>query len=261
MIFLTSSTSLAQDSCMVRPSCADMGFYKTQAECEGKDFIRCIFDASAYYCPESGENCDFGDYTLIECPANGVCDYYDCGGATQYKLDSCKSGYKLNSDNTGCEICTWGAYTSKDCPIGRRCSPKECGNTIQYRVLGCDDGYYEIYGDCEECTNGCDVYGDIHEFDSTNKPNGAYILCGECDTGIVYYHITGCDTDEKLNDAGDNCIPCDETGEYKYFVCPYEDQGAICDSIQCGNNTLYRFLGCKEGSIEIEGADICELAE
>ncbi|MBE6453230.1 MAG: hypothetical protein E7012_07080, partial [Alphaproteobacteria bacterium] len=93
ILLLSSSTSLAQDSCMVRPSCADMGYTKSATDCEGKKAISCPFDITLFYCPESG----FSEYPLETCPDNGV-----CSELTQYKLDGCQNSYELSSDGLTC---------------------------------------------------------------------------------------------------------------------------------------------------------------
>ncbi len=52
LVILMASTSLAQDSCIVRPSCADMGYTKTIDDCSGKTTLKCPFDLTAVSCEE-----------------------------------------------------------------------------------------------------------------------------------------------------------------------------------------------------------------
>ncbi|MBE6453246.1 MAG: hypothetical protein E7012_07160 [Alphaproteobacteria bacterium] len=139
ILLLSASSSLAQDSCMVRPSCADMGYTKSATDCEGKKAIACPFDLSAYYCPEVGESCDFSEYPLPECPTNGNCTKLECGGATLYKLDSCQSGYVMKPDKASCQSCGFEAdwYYSDWCPNNGYCEEVTCGGLTKYVVQDC----------------------------------------------------------------------------------------------------------------------------
>ena len=62
LVILMASTSLAQDSCIVRPSCADMGYTKTIDDCTGKTTLKCPFDLTAVSCSasEAAIECDWG---------------------------------------------------------------------------------------------------------------------------------------------------------------------------------------------------------
>ena len=62
LVILMASTSLAQDSCIVRPSCADMGYTKTIDDCTGKTTLKCPFDLTAVSCSasEAAVECDWG---------------------------------------------------------------------------------------------------------------------------------------------------------------------------------------------------------
>ena len=78
LVILMASTSLAQDSCIVRPSCADMGYTKTESQCEGKDSIKCPFDLTALFCHENESSEIEPDPEPIECDfgylsQNGEC--------------------------------------------------------------------------------------------------------------------------------------------------------------------------------------------
>ena len=43
-------------TCTVAPSCADMGYDKTAADCEGKKMLKCPFDLTAVSCEEGGDD-------------------------------------------------------------------------------------------------------------------------------------------------------------------------------------------------------------
>jgi len=140
---------------MVRPSCADMGYTKSASDCVGKKAISCPFDTTAYYCPEVGESCDFSEYPLTECPANGNCTDFECGGTIQYKLDGCQSGY-TQSGNT-CIVCSFPDYSLTSCPAGGYCTRYECGGTTKYTLDSCVSGYYVNgwYDSCSPCSEAC----------------------------------------------------------------------------------------------------------
>ncbi|MBE6453239.1 MAG: hypothetical protein E7012_07125 [Alphaproteobacteria bacterium] len=98
IMILLSSSSLAQDSCMVSPSCESLGYTKSATDCVGKKAISCPFDTTLFYCPESG----FSEYPLETCPDGGV-----CSELTQYKLDSCQNSYEISSDGLTCNACNF----------------------------------------------------------------------------------------------------------------------------------------------------------
>ena len=62
LMLVMASTSSAQDSCIVRPSCADMGYTKTETDCEGKTTLKCPFDLSAVSCEVGNENNENNNY-------------------------------------------------------------------------------------------------------------------------------------------------------------------------------------------------------
>ncbi|MBQ9731594.1 MAG: hypothetical protein IJV97_00705 [Alphaproteobacteria bacterium] len=58
LVILMASTSLAQDSCIVRPSCADMGYTKTVSDCSGKTTLKCPFDLTKVSCEDDTQTTD-----------------------------------------------------------------------------------------------------------------------------------------------------------------------------------------------------------
>ena len=51
-MFVISEAAYALEiSCAAPPTCAEMGFTKTAADCEGIDAVKCPFDLSKMYCP------------------------------------------------------------------------------------------------------------------------------------------------------------------------------------------------------------------
>ncbi len=41
-----------QIDCDTKPTCEEMGYNKTEAQCEGKDTLRCPFDFDKVACPD-----------------------------------------------------------------------------------------------------------------------------------------------------------------------------------------------------------------
>ncbi|MBQ9732280.1 MAG: hypothetical protein IJV97_04245 [Alphaproteobacteria bacterium] len=77
LVILMASTSLAQDSCIVRPSCADMGYTKTIDDCTGKTTIKCPFDLTAVSCEDE----DSSSESAAECASFGYINTpNDCSG-------------------------------------------------------------------------------------------------------------------------------------------------------------------------------------
>ncbi|MBE6452267.1 MAG: hypothetical protein E7012_02115 [Alphaproteobacteria bacterium] len=202
ILLLSASSSLAQDSCMVRPSCADMGYTKSATDCEGKKAISCPFDLSAYYCPEVGESCDFSEYPLTECPTGGNCTEFECGGTTQYKLDGCQNSYELSSDGLTCNACNFANYPLSNCDANGTCSDYKCGNVTKYKLDSCKSGYNKKGNTCEydpcyhaehlDCLNNCADY------------DNECGVCLECDCSGC---VDGCEH-PGLYDEGCGCYDC-----------------------------------------------------
>jgi len=230
-MILLSSSSLAQDSCMVRPSCADMGYTKSATDCEGKKAISCPFDTTLFYCPESGFSeypletcpdggvcleltqyklnscqnsyelssdgltcnaCNFTNYPLSTCDANGTCSDYTCGNVTKYKLDSCKSGYN-KSGNTCVVACSLSGYTLTSCPKNGNCTSKTCDGTTKYKLNSCKSGYIQSGNSCISCSSICiDESSCEYPSDINNNTCGCATQCCE-----RYY------TCEEYCDAGE----------------------------------------------------------
>jgi len=214
ILLLSSSTSLAQDSCMVRPSCADMGYTKSASDCIGKKAIACPFDLSAYYCPEVGESCDFSEFPLTECPANGNCTDFECEGTTQYKLDSCNSCYVISENN---------------------CIYNDCCD-YNYTVENLDEGF-------EKCENIVVQYGQL---DSC-----ADLQCSSDTLKQDFYKvfpIITCDYGKAIKAydfEGDTyiCEQCDFSS-YPLASCP---SNGNCSNYSCGGNTKYKLDSCNSG--------------
>ncbi|MBE6453130.1 MAG: hypothetical protein E7012_06555 [Alphaproteobacteria bacterium] len=233
-ILLLSSSSLAQDSCMVRPSCADMGYTKSATDCEGKKAIACPFDLSAYYCPEVGESCDFSEYPLTECPNGGNCTEFECGETTQYKLDSCQNNYEISTDGTTCNACNFTNYPLASCPSNGNCSNYSCGGTTKYKLNSCNSGYTKNGNTCTACNWG--------DYTLTSCPTGgncSNLSCG----GTTKYKLNSCQSGYTINSAKTKCTAC-SWGDYTASYCPYS---GTCSSKTCGGKTQYKVTSCDDG--------------
>ncbi|MBE6453017.1 MAG: hypothetical protein E7012_05975 [Alphaproteobacteria bacterium] len=191
-ILLLSSTSLAQDSCMVRPSCADMGYTKSANDCEGKKAISCPFDTTLFYCPESG----FSEYPLETCPDGGV-----CLELTQYKIDSCQNSYELSSDGLTCNACNFANYPLSTCDANGTCSNYTCGNVTKYKLDSCNSGYTQSGNTCVN-NNPCAGY---YECGGDWQYCEGYTCSADSDMCSEYcvddYFLYDCDSESLCDDA------------------------------------------------------------
>jgi len=148
-----TSSALAQ-TCTAAPSCEEMGYTQSASDCTGKISLRCPFDTTAYFCAEIG-SCDFSEYPLTECPTGGNCSNITCDGMTKYKLNSCNSGYEINSDSTTCTACNFTSYPLTQCPYNGYCSYYTCGGTTKYKLTSCSSGLYVSGNTCKSCSSIC----------------------------------------------------------------------------------------------------------
>ncbi|MBE6452587.1 MAG: hypothetical protein E7012_03765 [Alphaproteobacteria bacterium] len=217
VMILLSSTSLAQDSCMVRPSCADMGYTKSATDCDGKKAIRCPFDTTLFYCPESG----FSEYPLEACPDNGV-----CSELTQYKLDSCQNSYELSSDGLTCNACNFTNYPLSNCDANGTCSDYTCGNVTKYKLDSCKSGYTQSGNTCAQ-DNPCAGYyecGGDWQYCEGYTCSADSSMCSEyC---VDDYFSYECDSEYDCNEVG---------GVYRNGYCSEECE---CTPKGCSNYPL-----------------------
>ncbi|MBE6452798.1 MAG: hypothetical protein E7012_04845 [Alphaproteobacteria bacterium] len=170
-ILLLSSTSLAQDSCIVRPSCADMGYTKSASDCSGKTTLKCPFDLTKVSCEEKSpvssdnsssnkydfSNLDFeGAYVVISSNSNVSDGYFT------FPTDGCFFPGKTSSN-----LNTYFSDSSSEYPqiksallqnYGYICSDK--GTRISYSGLFIP--YTVKFKSNSEC-----VIGDIYYSDNT----------------------------------------------------------------------------------------------
>lgn len=81
-VLLAASTASAQ-TCVKAPDCAEIGFTKTAADCEGKTILKCPFDTNQVYCPgyeESTKTYKVGDTYYKDGIAAGVVAVVTDGG-------------------------------------------------------------------------------------------------------------------------------------------------------------------------------------
>ncbi|MBE6452693.1 MAG: hypothetical protein E7012_04310 [Alphaproteobacteria bacterium] len=276
ILLLSLSSSLAQDSCMVRPSCADMGYTKSATDCVGKKAISCPFDLSAYYCPEVGESCDFSEYPLTECPTGGNCTEFECGGTTQYKLDNCQNSYELSSDGLICNACNFTNYPLSTCDANGTCSNYKCGNITKYKLDSCNSGY-EISSDNTTCTacnftsyplSSCDANGSCSSYtcDGVTKyklnscKSGYYKSGNTCIYDPCYYAVD-LDCDYDCAYYNDECNVCEECMPDCDSICIDEDsciRGLDFDiTCDCYTSCCEQLYTCEEACADEIGTRGC----
>ncbi len=105
LVILMASTSLAQDSCIVRPSCADMGYTKTVSDCSGKTTLKCPFDLTKVSC-EDGDSSSGGEWDWENSISCSELNY------TEVTLNGLEL-YKMPLGTKGCYLHLGGqSYTS-----------------------------------------------------------------------------------------------------------------------------------------------------
>ena len=128
-LVLLATTALAQDStCILQPSCSQLGYTSAEADCGTAKVLRCPFDVSQVACVGGGTgnedseynpndpNNEFGDAVVIELNAKAEAyafDYkgsivVDCGNGNFYR------GWSNGYSNPGqCKYSTAGKYIVK----------------------------------------------------------------------------------------------------------------------------------------------------
>ena len=94
-VLLVTAAEASAQSCAKAPSCAELGYVKTVADCADTTILYCPFDKEQVYC-EDWKPCS--DYKLSSCPAHAICE--TC--SSFYKIAACEDGYKQNSFGTAC---------------------------------------------------------------------------------------------------------------------------------------------------------------
>ena len=97
-------------------------------------------------CPHE-ELCDFTDYPLETCPANGNCTEYACVTVIRYRLDSCKTGYTKSGNSC----------VASSCASGYAIAAAECGSSFSNGswTLGTSYSGYSGSSKCYKCTRTC----------------------------------------------------------------------------------------------------------
>jgi len=189
--------------CSVIPTCAELGYTKSVADCEGKVILRCYFDITndnAVFCAD-GELCS-DEYNLDACPENGSCE--ECGG--KQKFNGCNSGYSLADGNVCCSDEYYNLDNKPD-----NATVEQCGN--KYHFVGCEEGYTEENGSCVfktgvGCTSvGSILYNDLNCYDTA--PSGKTAI------GVVF------DVTNKL------AIGLADASSTMYWWSSYEDVSGL----------------------------------
>ena len=137
--------------------CSQQDFSKSDKSDWCDNIVYCAADSSYTLCMEPKEwafACS--GYTLTQCPTNGICSSCLSGTTTKYKLDSCKSGYKLSGSSCVDAV-------------------RDCTSSDQ-KYLG--DPGYTCPKDAITCTYCRDSWGDVRSV-LTKCPDGTYINPGD----------------------------------------------------------------------------------
>lgn len=127
---LSASLPALAQTCLKTPSCAELGYSKSTAECAGKTILKCPLDTSKVYCADTAATTE----TETECPSGYLKYaqiYPSCNEPNRAKLIE-------HSEQKGCYQCKkcmdgfWAEnkcyaamYTQKDSAGCIRCT--ECG--------------------------------------------------------------------------------------------------------------------------------------
>lgn len=119
-------TNVMAQSCDLAPTCSELGFTQTEAECSGKKMLVCPFDRTAVFCGGDIPVCyptDCSAYTLASCSKDSLCQscIVGCGDTQEryresvdyvfLKVDASTS-QKLSFDSSGGDIIVdWGDGT------------------------------------------------------------------------------------------------------------------------------------------------------
>lgn len=114
-----SAPALAQ-TCIKTPTCADLGYSQTAADCAGKTILKCPLDTSKLYCPSdtSQKSCPNGYAPYIEvlpyCNESETIRMVQYSNTGCYQCKKCSKGYYFNNkcssigefeDGNGCARC------------------------------------------------------------------------------------------------------------------------------------------------------------
>jgi len=106
-------------TCAQAPSCPQLGYTKSVADCAGKTILYCPFDATKAYCVDEITCASLGfTDTIAECPGEytlcpsdatkGKCDFEASPGDLKYSLRT--------SDHNGWLLCNGRSYSSAQYP-------------------------------------------------------------------------------------------------------------------------------------------------
>ena len=96
LVILMASTSLAQDSCITHPSCADLGYTKSASQCSGKTTLKCPFDLTKVSCEDESKNSTI--------PLWDWANSKSCDGTTNWIKDSTSGEWRYSVPQNGCVL-------------------------------------------------------------------------------------------------------------------------------------------------------------
>lgn len=202
LVSVRAALAQTPGQCAIAPTCGELGYEQTAADCTGQHMLKCPFDNSKVFC--GGENCS---YTKTSLPS-GCSNAPSCtkGGKNYYSAvcSSCYEGYRLNSDGTCSKTCTYTNTSTSHCTSYDSCRlGSSSGNKTFYYCESCETGYSKGSGECYACAGMCSnhdrttPYTD-EECTTILSDTDAHSLSFECG-GLTYYYC------KRYNDLP--CLP------------------------------------------------------
>jgi hypothetical protein len=196
-IALLTPLSASAETCTSLPSCSDLGFVYTAAQCDedGLKKIKCPF-GDYYFC--SKITCT--GYSLTSCPANGNCSVCASGTNIKYKLDSCQSGYTQSGNE-----CQKASDPCADYP-GKGSSIPDSECILTYDWCPTDANRYQLTcipdENCKLSSDGTNCIGSCVGYHLSSCPTGG--VCSNCKSGTTTkYKLDSCQS--GYTQSGNTC--------------------------------------------------------
>ena len=231
MVILMASTSLAQDSCIRRPSCEDMGYNKSVADCAGKTTLKCPFNLDMVSCSasEAAIECDWGERLTVD----NTCKKIENAIAFVIETTANNASITLTTNKTNITV-DWGDGTTED--ISNTTNPSHSYAKVgQYEVV--------ITGNVEHfCIRTCDSCYAIRilniDLDSVISYGHSYSSYGYCPSGKTPFGDCSKITGEIPNKLPPNL----KEAEYLFYNCKnlYGDIPDLPNTLERGDHMFYQ---------------------
>lgn len=257
LAFSLPATTLAQ-TCIVPPTCEELGFIKTSTDCAGKTILKCPFDKAQVYCPgyeENSKTYNLGDtYLINDIPVGKVIEVSDCsGGSTSDDITvaQCLSNsgcpnYTMSSSGSGSSrVYTWTCIGNNKIiatsssnnmnDFSKTCNYKNSGNQ------GCKHGIIATTGTrtgtIAEASKGCSdmTTGGLSWYLPTNGQIAKIYTYVSKFSGYVWDHTGKCG-----NSNGDQIPVLCYSASSSQAECHIND-GVLWQERHCSSNVITNF--------------------